>query len=172
MRYMTTPKYHRDRILHVARFPSGKANELPLHVNVNEDRVELYAAGHWSASAVVSLVEAINKATALAAQWSARDRALAAVMDRRAANSRWWADAIENVLRAYQGELATADMLESVQDRVKSVMAEIRDEGFRARPQRVYPRMRVYFDEVKAALTFVPFWDEIEEFRWVEPDAS
>ena len=173
MRYMTTPKYHRDRILRVARLEqSGKPNELPLHVNVNEDRVELYAAGYWSVSDTDLLIEAINLATALAARWSARDRALAAVMDRRAANSRWWADAIEGVLRAYRGELATTDVLESVQDRVKSVMAEIRDEGFRARPQRVYPRMRVHFDEIKAALTFEPLWDEIEEFRWVEPDAS
>ena len=173
MRYMTTPKYHRDRILRVARLEqSGKPNELPLNVNVNEDRVELYAAGYWSVSDTDLLIEAINLATALAARWSARDRALAAVMDRRAANSRWWADAIEGVLRAYRGELATTDVLESVQDRVKSVMAEIRDEGFRARPQRVYPRMRVHFDEIKAALTFEPLWDEIEEFRWVEPDAS
>lgn len=169
MRYMTTPKYHRDRRITVAIFHSFGGGP-SLAVSVIEDRVEF--GGYWSCLSIDSLVEALQKAAVIAAQWSARDRALAAVMDRRAANSRWWADAIESVLREYQGELATADMLESVQDRVKSVMAEIRDEGLRARPQRVYPRMRVYFDEVKAALTFVPFWDEIEEFRWVEPDAS
>jgi hypothetical protein len=139
-----------------------------LHGGGREDA----AAGYWSVADTALLVEAVNKAAALAAQWSARDRALAAVMDRRGANARWWADAVEGVLRSYRGELATANMLESVQDQIKSVMAPIRDEGFRARPQRAYPRMRVYFDEVKAALTFEPLWDEIEEFRWVEPDAS
>jgi hypothetical protein len=34
----------------------------------------------------------------------------------------------------------------------------------------VIPRLHIQFDGT--CLTVEPLWDEIEEFRWVEPDAS
>lgn len=172
MRYMTTPKYHRDRLLRVASFPShGIADGgLPLLINVNEDRVELYAAGYWSCPDVSPLVYALREAEAIAAQWTERDRALARVMDRRKANSRWWVDDVEGVLHSYRGELATRDKLDEIRACVEEALKKVKTMA-RGCPS-VFPRIDIQLDEAGAALTYEPLWDEIEEFRWVEPDAS
>jgi len=169
MRYMTTPKYHRDRRIVTAILT--RDGDRSLTVCVVGDRVELSSAGYWSCPGVGvgPLVEAINRAAAIAAQWSDRDRALAAVLDRRDYNSRFWMPAVREVTQEYLGELLTPQKEAEIHARVQD--AREKAKTIRGCPS-VFPRLLIQFDEGKAALSVEPLWDEIEEFRWVEPDAS
>lgn len=165
MRYMTTPKYHRDRRIPIAILPQDGYRSLT--VSVVGDRVELSSAGYWSCLGVGPLVEAINKAATVAAQWSNRDRALAEVMDRREYNSGFWMPAVREATQRYLGELATTRTEAEIRAGIEDAISNCK--GARGFPA-VIPRLHIQFDGT--CLTVEPLWDEIEEFRWVEPDAS
>lgn len=171
MRYMTTPKYHRDRRITVAIFTSDGGRSLT--VNVIEDRVELYSVGCWSCLSVGPLGEALQKAAAIAAQWSNRDRALAAVLDRREDNSKWWMPAVRKLAedcvndRAVSGRTTPRTEDEICAD-IAAVMDEVKKTA-RGCPQ-VFPQLDIR--AFQTCLLIEPLWDEIEEFRWVEPDAG
>lgn len=161
MRYMTTPKYHRDRRITVAIYTTGAGRSLT--VNVVEDRVEVFSVGCWSCSDV----GALHQAAVLAAQWSDRDRALAALLDRREHNSGFWMPAVREVTQKYLGELAITRTEAEIRAGIEDAISNCK--GARGFPT-VTPRLHIQFDGT--CLTVEPLWDEIEEFRWVEPDAS
>ena len=164
---MTTPKYHRDRRITVAIFTTE--NGCSLTVNVVEDRVEVSSVGYWSCSDVSPLVNRLHQAAVLAAEWTDRDCALAALLDRREYNSGFWMPAVRKVTQEYLGELLTPQKEAEIHARVQD--AREKAKAARGCPS-VFPRLLIQFDEIKMALTVEPLWDEIEEFRWVEPDAS
>lgn len=170
MRYMTTPKYHRDRRITVAIFTTGAGRSLT--VNVVEDRVELYSVGCWSGADVSPLVNALHQAAVLAAQWSDRDRSLAAVLDRRKENSKWWMPAVQNVAQEYcWTNQINREITSRTEDEVCADIAAALETVKTARGcPKVFPRLDIRAFQTHSLI--VPLWDEIEEFRWVEPDAS
>ena len=167
---MTTPKYHRDRRITVAIFTTGAGRSLT--VNVVEDRVEVFSVGCWSCSDVSPLVNTLHQAAVLAAEWSDRDRALAALLDRREYNSGFWMPAVQKLV----GEYCWSDRVNGrttprTEDEVRADIATVMEsvKAIRGCPQ-VFPPLNL--QAFTACLTVEPLWDEIEEFRWVEPDAS
>lgn len=170
MRYMTTPKYHRDRRITVAIFTTGAGRSLT--VNVVEDRVEVFSVGCWSCSDVSPLVNTLHQAAVLAAQWSDRDRALAALLDRREYNSGFWMPAVRKLAedcvndRALSGR-TTPRTEDEIRVDIAAAMESVK--AIRGCPQ-VFPPLNI--KAFTSCLLIEPLWDEIEEFRWVEPDAS
>jgi hypothetical protein len=72
--------------------------------------------------------------------------------------------AVREATQKYLGELATTRTEAEIRAGIEDAISNCK--GARGFPA-VIPRLHIQFDGT--CLTVEPLWDEIEEFRWVEP---